>query len=150
MPKGSTPRGDGPRTPVADVGVPPPWLSDRGLSSAKLPGGKKAGLSLPYKALCWRARSSRRLSSLMAAGLSERSDLFPDISASRPLRKEKNIKTHVQERNHVPMYYTMQPIHVGKGRSHGEYWRKKPKKRKKKKSSKDKCYHVLRLYCCSW
>ena len=81
-PKGSTPRGEDPRTP--DDGVPPAWLSGRELSSEKAPGGKKAGLSLPYRARCWRARSSRRLSSLTAAGLVERSDLDADISARRP------------------------------------------------------------------
>lgn len=82
-PNGSMPRGEDPRTP--DDGVPPPaWLSGRGLSSEKAPGGKKAGLSLPYRARCWRARSSRRLSSLTAAGLVERSDLDADISARRP------------------------------------------------------------------
>lgn len=86
-PKGSTLRGDGPRTPTED-GVPPAGLSTREFSSAKLPGGKKAGLSLPYRARCWRARSSRRLSSLIAAGLTERSDLFADISARRPFKKE--------------------------------------------------------------
>jgi len=79
-PKGSTARGEEPRTP--EVGVPA-WLSGRELSS-RGPGGKKAGLSLPYRARCWRARRSRRLSSLTAAGLVERSDLEADISARRP------------------------------------------------------------------
>lgn len=82
-PNGSTPRGDEPRTPEDGV-APPAWLSGRELSSEKAPGGKKAGLSLPYRARCWRARSSRRLSSLTAAGLVERSDLLADISARRP------------------------------------------------------------------
>lgn len=52
-PKGSTPRGDGPLTPVAEEGVwVPAWLSGRDGSSAKPPAGKKAGLSLPYRARC--------------------------------------------------------------------------------------------------
>ena len=77
---GSTARGEGPLV-VARVGVVEGWFSGRCPSS---PFGKKAGLSLPYKARCWRAINSRRLSSLIAAGLKERSDLFPDISARRP------------------------------------------------------------------
>ena len=91
-PKGSTPRGDGPRTPVAEDGVPaPPWLSGREGSSVRPGAGKKAGLSLPYRARCWRARRSRRLSSLTAAGLRERSGLLlPDISESKPLKEESN------------------------------------------------------------
>jgi hypothetical protein len=87
MPKGSTLRGEAPRTPAED-GVAPPWLSARELSSERVPGGKKAGLSLPYRARCWRASRSRRLSSLTAAGLTERSDLAADMSARRPLKKK--------------------------------------------------------------
>ena len=45
-------RGEGPRTPAADDGVPPAGESGPAASSAKVPGGKKAGLSLPYRALC--------------------------------------------------------------------------------------------------
>lgn len=81
-PNGSTLRGDGPRKPEDD-GVAL-WPSGRGFSSTKVPGAKNAGLSLPYSARCWRARRSRRLSSFTAAGLTERSDLFADTSASRP------------------------------------------------------------------
>lgn len=53
--------------------------------------------------------------------------------------------------NVVPMYYTMQQIHEGKKRSRGILAKRNCKNRKKKKKiSGDKCYHVLRLYCCSW
>lgn len=72
-------RGEAPRTPE----VLAAWLAGRE-DSSRAPGGKKAGLSLPYKARCWRARRSRRLSSLTATGLVERSDLEADISARRP------------------------------------------------------------------
>lgn len=84
-PKGPLPRGEA--TWAEEVGVPALGVSTRVavLSSASGPGGKKAGLSLPYRARCWRARRSRRLSSLRAAGLLDRSDLLADISARRPM-----------------------------------------------------------------
>jgi hypothetical protein len=41
----------------------------------------------PYKARCWRARSSLRSSSLIAFGLIGRSDLAPVTSAFTPIRK---------------------------------------------------------------
>lgn len=70
--KRSTPRGEGPRpVVVARVGI---------VISGRSPE-RNAGLSLPYRARCWRAINSRRLSSFVVAGLKERSDLFPDISA---------------------------------------------------------------------
>lgn len=86
---GSVPRGDGPRTALlVEAGVPLVVFSPRALcASSPLKeevGGKKAGLSLPYNARCCRASNSRRPSSLIAAGLSDRSDLLPDISARRP------------------------------------------------------------------
>lgn len=94
-PKGSTPRGEEPLTPVVEDGVPvpPPWLSGREASSANPVAGKKAGLSLPYKARCWRASRSRRLSSFTAAGLMGRSGLvLPVISESRPLEDRSKLK----------------------------------------------------------
>ena len=93
-------------------GVPVAWLSALLWSSDRGPGGKKAGLSLPYKARCWRARRSRRLSSLMAAGLLERSDLFADISARRPMEKEK--KERIKKR--VTQFFTGGNRGMDKGR----------------------------------
>ena len=123
-PNGSTPRGEAPRTP--DEGVPAAWLSGREASSDRGPRGKKAGLSLPYRARCWRARRSRRLSSLTAAGLLDRSDLFADISARRPLGRRKRIKTTAFET--MPNQYIIQGRRIHRCREEETMQKKKKKK----------------------
>lgn len=86
--KGSTPRGEAPRPPLGRpvVGVPAAceWESSPGPAL-----GVWRAESLPYRARCWRAIKSRRLSSVMAAGLMDRSDLSPEMSARRPFSRRK-------------------------------------------------------------